>query len=282
MVRQALALEETVCPLCRSADYRVAYRFDPYAVARCGVCGFYYLSPRLAEAAMLDIYRDDDYFEGTENGYTSYVEQEKALRATFRRFLDNLRRRGLSGGSLLEVGCGYGYLLDEARRDFSPRVGTDFSAQAVAEARRVADRVYQGGLEQLPPDETYDCIVAINVIEHIYDPLPFVESLVAHLAPGGRVVIATPHMGSFWRRLMGRRWASFKLPEHVLYFDSPALARLMQAAGLARVQPLPYPHAFPLALVAAKLNLTLMGPFGRANCWLPQTMVAMYGFKRDG
>ena len=140
-MKQPLSLESTDCPLCHSAEDVIAYRFDPYAVVRCQMCGFYYLSPRLTEIAMLDIYRNDDYFEGAASGYSSYIEQEGALRTTFRRFLTNLRQRGLTGGSLLEVGCGYGYLLDEARHDFSRRVGTDFSALAATEARRYADQV---------------------------------------------------------------------------------------------------------------------------------------------
>jgi 2-polyprenyl-3-methyl-5-hydroxy-6-metoxy-1,4-benzoquinol methylase len=274
---QTPALEHTECPFCQSADRVTTYTFPPYAVQRCQHCGLSYLSPRLSEAEMLRIYRDDAYFEGDGSGYTTYTDQEVALRLTFRRFLRAMARRRITSGSLLEIGCGYGYLLDEAKGYFSVRAGTDFSPQAAQMARQYADVVYEGGLDSIPAHARFDCIVANNLIEHIYHPRAFMAELRRHLKPGGAIVLATPHMGSFWRRLMGQRWPSFKLPEHVLYFDQRTLAALLQQSGLQRIGEIPYPHAFPLALVAAKLHLSLPSRFSQISVWMPQTMVAMHG-----
>jgi hypothetical protein len=89
-----IALSLSACPQC------------------CSVAG-----GRLIEIAMQEVYREPSYYEGGESGYadTSYAAQEFALRAMFQRLLQNLAKRGLTGGDLLEVGCGYGHLLDEAR-----------------------------------------------------------------------------------------------------------------------------------------------------------------------
>jgi hypothetical protein len=58
--------------------------------------------------------RESSYYAGgSRAGETSYRAQESALRY-FQR-LQNLAKRGLTGGDLLEVGCGFGYLLDLAR-----------------------------------------------------------------------------------------------------------------------------------------------------------------------
>lgn len=271
------ALEDVECPLCQSTDRDACYHFPPYAVQRCQQCGLYYLSPRLSEAEILNIYRNDAYFEGNGSGYTTYTDQEVALRLTFRRFLRAMQQQRLTSESLLEIGCGYGYLLDEARSYFSVRTGTDFSPQAAQMARRYADVIYEGGLDAIPAHARFDCIVANNLIEHIYDPRAFMAELCQHLKPGGVIVLATPHMGSFWRHLMGHRWPSFKLPEHVLYFDQATLANLLRQSGLQGVGEIPYPHAFPLALVAAKLHMSLPNRFRQISVWMPQTMVAMYG-----
>ena len=95
------------------------------------------------------------------------------MRATFKRFLQNLAKRSLTGGDLLEVGCGYGYLLDLARPFFSSRTGTDFSPEAAEIARATDAEVFVGGVEQLPSGAKFDCVLATQVIEHIYDPLAF-------------------------------------------------------------------------------------------------------------
>lgn len=82
--------------------------------------GLHYLYLRLIEIAMQEVYREPSYYEGGESGYadTSYTAQESALRSTFKGLLHNLAGRGLIGGDLLEIGCGYGHLLDEARLFF--------------------------------------------------------------------------------------------------------------------------------------------------------------------
>jgi SAM-dependent methyltransferase len=183
---------------------------------------------------------------------------------------------------LLEVGCGYGYLLEEGIGYFNPRIGTEFSPQAVKEAQRRADYIFEGGIEQIPPDERFDCIIANQVIEHVYEPQRFLEQLIAHLRPGGRVVIATPDMGSFWRRLMGHHWPSFKIPEHIIFFDKKSLYTLMRQAGLIKISILPYPHAFPLSLIASKLHTPLTSRLGKINLWIPATTIAMYGIVPDG
>lgn len=277
-------LESTVCPLCNSADSNMAYAgkgFAPYSVMRCAGCSFHYLSPRLKEAAMLACYEDDRYFEGEAHGYGNYADQETALRATFRRLLKTMARRGVTGGTLLEIGCGYGYLLDEARPYFDYRVGADFSAAAVRAAKVFADAVYQGGVDAIPDAELFDCVIATHVVEHVYHPREFIDALLKHVRPGGCLLVATPDMGSFWRVLMGRYWPSFKLPEHVLYFEKKTLTRLLTDCGVQGASVVPYPHAFPLPLVAAKLRLKSPALLNKINLWLPATTLAIAGFKNN-
>lgn len=228
---------------------------------------------------MQQAYRESSYYEGGTCGYadTSYIAQESALRATFKRLLHNLAKRGLTGGDLLEIGCGYGYLLDEARLFFNRRVGTEFSPQGAEIARVTGAEVFVGGIEQVPPEHKFDCVVATQVIEHVYEPLSFVKRLANHTKPGGHIVLATPDIGGVLRKLMGRRWPSFKAPEHVVYFDFQTLSSLMDQAGLRGVHRLPYPHAFPLGLIAAKFGLALPSVLAHVKVWVPATTVAAYG-----
>ena len=273
-------LEYPACPICRGERREFPFQLSRgYRVARCLDCGVSYLYPRLAEQAMQSVYREPSYFEGGESGYadTTYVEQEASLRATFKCLLRNLAKRGATGGDLLEVGCGYGYLLDEARSFFQRRVGTEFSPQAADLARETGAEVFVGGVEQLPSAARFDCLVATQVIEHVYDPISFVRRLVRHVKPGGHVVLATPDIGGALRKMMGRRWPSFKVPEHVVYFDFDSLESLMRQGGIEKISRMPYPHAFPLGLISAKFGLSLPSVLGRLNVWVPATTVAAHG-----
>ncbi|MFZ1701839.1 MAG: class I SAM-dependent methyltransferase [Pyrinomonadaceae bacterium] len=229
-------------------------------------------------------YQDDDYFEGGESGYSdsSYSDQEQALKATFRCLMRNLEKRGMTGGSLLEIGCGYGYLLAEARDHFETLVGTDFSPEGARRSREFGDEVFEGGVESLPDGLKFDCIIATHVIEHVYDPVHFVKALIQHANPGAVIVLAAPDMGGMLRKVMGSRWASFKLPEHVLYFNATTLGTVMRTAGIIEPALFPYPHAFPISLIASKFHLPVPKFVGQMNVWVPATTVALYGRISNG
>ena len=226
--------------MCGGTQRSRLYRLGTFAVVRCSACGFRYLSPRLTEASMLEVYRSGAYFEGGEVGYDSYAGQAPALRATFRRVVADMVKAGFGGGDLLEIGCGYGFLLEEARSAFRSCSGTEFADEAASAARARGLDVVTGGIEALPPGRRFDCIVATHVIEHVYDPRGFIGAVKLLLRPGGTLLLGTPDMGSLWRRTMGARWPSFKVPEHVLYFDRPSLTGLLADSGFERVQPFPY------------------------------------------
>jgi SAM-dependent methyltransferase len=228
---------------------------------------------------MLDEYRAADYFEGEGAGYVDYDWQAPAQRATFRRIVREIVQRGFAGGDLLEVGAGYGFFLEQASSAFRTCVGTELSEQATAVARERGLSVLVGDLQAVPPEPAYDCIFSAHVLEHVYRPHEFLAAARQRLRPGGVMVLGTPDAGSFWRRLLGRRWPSYKIPEHVQYFNTPSLARLMREAELEDIQPFPFAHAFPLALVAQRAGVPFpqmwRNGVGRRPVWLPATTLGM-------
>ena len=222
-------------------------------------------------------YHGNAYFSGDGVGYADYAAQEQSLRATFAALLRRLAARGAAGGSLLEVGCGYGFLLREAAPYFGERVGCEMAPGAGRQARAHADEVYVGSIESIPGNRRFDCIAAVHVLEHVYRPREFVARLCGHLRPSGTLVLAVPDMGGLWRRILGRRWPSFKFPEHVVFYDRASLSDLMHRAGLNAIQTVPYPHAFPLGEVCRKLGVPALPGVARFSVWIPGTTLAMLG-----
>ncbi len=97
---------------------------DLYRCERCGTVA----QPSLPRGeALLELYRHmrDDH----------YLEEEAGRRATARRLLDAIGERAPSG-RLLDVGCGHGLLLDEARGRGYDVEGLELSEHAAAHARR--------------------------------------------------------------------------------------------------------------------------------------------------
>jgi SAM-dependent methyltransferase len=97
------------------------------------------------------------------------------------------------GSTLLDVGCGSGLAMAQARARGAAVSGIDIAASLLAiAAERVPDGdLRQGGLDELPfMADRFDVVLAINALQFAYDPAAALGEIVRVLRPGGRLVIA--------------------------------------------------------------------------------------------
>lgn len=198
----------------------------------CGLCQLGQLSPLPSEQELAELYGSRAYFEGSDGvGYADYAADEPQFARTFRAKLEALLHFG-PVRELLEIGCGPGYFLDEARRAGVARVvGIDRNPWAVEEARRRGIEAHVGSIDVLLPEDAFDAIVMLDLIEHVADPVPFLAEVRARLRPGGRVFLMTPNIRSALARVAGRRWVSFKIPEHLYYYSPRSMRTLLARSG---------------------------------------------------
>src|SRR5262249_55101502 len=140
--------------------------------------------------------------------------------------------------SLLEVGCGHGNMLLEARDRGYEIHGLEYSADATLVANRKlgADVVRVGAIGAEPfAAGSFDVCILADVIEHVRDPARFIQDIWRLLKPGGAVFIATPSTDSWSARLLGRHWMEYK-PEHLFYFGRKTLTRLLTNAGFDHIE----------------------------------------------
>jgi len=140
--------------------------------------------------------------------------------------------RFLSGGRLLEVGCGSGKML-KGMADLGWQVeGIDFDPVAVENSRRKGLKVGTGSLEDLQyPENWFDAITMSHVIEHVHDPLDLLKECRRILKPGGRLSLVTPNINSAGHRIYGRSWFHLDPPRHLRIFTAASLETLLQRAG---------------------------------------------------
>lgn len=223
------------CRVCGSSDFKRLFGLDKYSVCGCRNCRLRFLSPQPNEAILSSVY-NEDYILSER---TSEAEERvmKLKRATARLYLDHIKKYfPCEGTNLLEVGCGRGEFLIEARdRGFQVK-GLEVFAHAVeiANRRLNSQNVLQATLEESPfPDEAFDVIVFFDVIEHIRNPINFLKVVYRKLKPGSRIFFCTPSVDSLLARMMGRYWMEYKI-EHLFYFSRAAIRLALQAGGFHR------------------------------------------------
>src|SRR4051794_28726363 len=189
---------------------------DLFACTRCGTVQ----QPSLPSGeALLDLYRamHDEH----------YLDEEAGRRRTARRLL----RLMPPGKRLLEVGCGHGLLLDEARAAGFEVEGLELSRDAAAYARgELGLRVHERTLAQHDA-EPCDAIVLADVLEHLDDPLAAIDDCLRLLATGGVLCLVTPDPSSRMARLAGPRWWGY-LPAHTFLLPRDTLRELLRERGL--------------------------------------------------
>ncbi len=226
-------LELATCPICGpAAPAATRYDFDPYKVVVCTVCGLNYLSPRMTEKAILELYKDEAYYNSniSGQGYDEYLEISENWVKTFTLRLKQIAPYK-SSGKALDIGCGPGYFLTAAQKLGFDVHGLDPSDYIVSQARKTwGDRVQLGLIESASYEPgSFDLVVAFDTFEHIYDPKKFLHAIHKVLKPGGVLAITTPDPTSTLAQVSGKNWVSFKLPEHVFYWSPETISRILGA-----------------------------------------------------
>ncbi len=104
-----------------------------------------------------------------------------------------------AGSRVLDAGCGNGYFAKHLREQGYDVVGTDLEESGVANARKLCPQV-RFEVASVYDDLAarfgkFDAVVALEVIEHLYDPRVFVGRVRECLRPGGRFILSTPYHG---------------------------------------------------------------------------------------
>jgi len=237
---------------------------DGHALIRCSACRLLRRATLPADDELRRLY-GLDYFcpgpTGDPASYLDYLRDEELHRLEARKRL-RLIERSVGVGSLLDVGCAAGFLVDEARRRGWTAQGVDLSEDMTAWGRSHLDAPVQtlpfSDLD-LPPS-SLDAVTMRDYIEHSKDPLADVTKARTLLRPGGVLALSTGDIGSFIARVSGARWHLLTPRHHLFYFDRKMLRLLVAKAGLELVECRTRWSSYSLRHLVHKLRSSLAVP----------------------
>jgi 2-polyprenyl-3-methyl-5-hydroxy-6-metoxy-1,4-benzoquinol methylase len=174
---------------------------------------------------------DGSYFRGGESPHHKHI-----LPAIQRLLPPQAAMR------ILDIGCGTGFVDHSLSKLGHQVVGVDFDPKAIEIHKRVYPdldaRVHQAE-EALNGilDEPADVVLAVEVVEHLYRPMRFLEEARAALRPGGHLILSTPYHG-YWKNLaisiLGQ-WDHLFTVEweegHIKFFSETTMRRMLTRAG---------------------------------------------------
>jgi SAM-dependent methyltransferase len=162
-------------------------------------------------------------------------------------------------GRFLDVGCGRGGVVWAARKHGWDAEGCDISAEFVRYARDVVGvNAHAATLEAMAyPDQTFDVVTLVEVIEHLYNPAETMKELRRVIRPGGLLYISTPNeesiyhsVGNLYYQLRRLDWCVNLCPTwnlyHIYGFSPRSLRYLFKHNGFWVEELTTYPGTTPV------------------------------------
>jgi len=271
---QAQTVPPIPCPVCGCAralvdkevyDDRYGHP-DLFELVRCSDCGHLMTRPSLSESDLAHLY--GTYYPRKNITTEQVTAQAAKVRRAFsgiRRWLMGADNQGQysarPGEKMLDVGCGSGLSLLEAKA-----MGVDaWGIEADPNAQRFADQlglcIHQGVLQDEPfAGISFDLVVLNQVIEHIPEPDQALHDIRQRLTPHGRVISIFPNVNSLWCRLSGLRWINWHIPYHQHHFILSGFRQMAERCGFRVVRSRTItPNGWTLLQILANLQSIARG-----------------------
>jgi SAM-dependent methyltransferase len=193
---------------------------------KCANCKFQFTHPRIPPERLLACYEKTS---ATQWGIEVDIHHRQY--DVIRRMLE----KNAPGKRILDVGCFAGSLLGYLGETWD-RNGIEPSVAAAEQARRAGLKILGATLDDIPANfAPFDAVTAIDVVEHIAEPMPFFRKVREVLKPGGILVIVTGDTESLTWRIMKNRYWYCSLPEHLSFYSGSAMAFLETQLNFQRL-----------------------------------------------
>jgi SAM-dependent methyltransferase len=167
-----------------------------------------------------------------------------------------LARHFPGASTLLEIGCGTGFVLEHLQATFPglELTGADAGAAGLEIARKRLDRasLHQLDARRIQLERKFDVVCAFDVIEHIDEDELVLSEMRRVTAPGGGLLVAVPQHPWLWS-------AADDYGGHKRRYRRAELVAKVRAAGFEELQVTSYVTA-ALPLMAASRVLSRRQP----------------------
>ncbi len=195
---------------------------------QCRGCGLQKQHP-LPSPETLAEYYDQSYQSGL---YEEFVVAASLKDVTAQQRLREIRGHVPFDGRWLDVGASTGNFCDAARSMGIDAEGVELSETAAKVGHERGVPMHVGLLDSIDPSCPYDCITALDVIEHVPDPPSLIRQIRARLVDGGYLVLTLPNLRVLQRYVMGSRWYFYIPEEHLHFFTPKIMTRFLERHGM--------------------------------------------------
>ena len=198
-------------------------------------CGVEFVHP-LPSSDTIRKYYDSLKYQ-TDERYEPGKQKKKNM-CTWNTRLKQIRSLGYEKGDIIDIGCATGVFLKAAEDTGWSIKGLEISKNAAESARRILgqEKVHQVDLIDYNTQDKWHVATLWALIEHVTNPLKYLEKTRALLRPGGLLALSTINRNSICRAARKSNWRYYNPPEHLFYFTFRSLSAALNRADFRIVK----------------------------------------------
>lgn len=234
------SMKKQLCAVCENDNYKVIYPANfnitkinsrtfsarrlpdkiHYRIVKCKKCGLLYSTPILALNKINKLYRQS---------FTSYGQHINNLKKTYAEYLKQLDKYQPKKIRLLEIGCGNGFFLEEAKKQGYKNVyGVEPGKKSVEKAhpqikKNIAINIFRPGLFK---KKSLDVICCFQTFDHVPDPNLFLKECFNVLKKGGILLFLNHNAEALSAKILGEKSPIIDI-EHTYLFDKKTMSKIL-------------------------------------------------------
>lgn len=230
------------CPACNSIKSNKKFEKNHFSYLICTNCNSLYCSPRPNDDQLTALYEKSNsakYWSEIFSPAVAEIRREKMFRSKAINLCNLLAEKRIEPHSICDVGAGYGVFLEELFLKLPQAkmyaIEPNVKAAEICELKGIKTLVSiaQNAQEW---NERFDLVISSEVIEHVFSPSHFIQSLHALAAKGGYVLITGLGYEGYDILTLQHHSDSVFPPHHLNFLSIKGFETLFFESGFKEVQ----------------------------------------------
>jgi SAM-dependent methyltransferase len=198
---------------------------------QCAQCGLFFVDPYPQPGSRVEAVRHYDFGHEVAAAGSCYESQAFTQGSS----LELIRRHCSGAKTLLDIGCGSGYLLERLNQETGLQTtGIELNPdRARVAAERSGRPILQIPIEEYREPTRFDIISFFDVFSHVFSVPRLFEAVREHLTDSGKFIMKTGELAADVRVDDVRTW---EIPDHLQWLGLPTMDYVCRTYGFRKVE----------------------------------------------